>query len=147
MRVLAFLLALAVSGGVASAAPADDLVPAAQAFLDAFNTLNGKALAATCTSQAAIVDDFAPFVWNSCADWYKDFVAYAAAQHFTENIVKHAKPWAAQIDGDRGYLVLPTSYTWNDHGKPQSMTGAVWTLSFKKIGGAWKITGWAWADH
>ena len=51
------------------------------------------------------------------------------------------------VTGDRAYVVEPVVYTYKQHGKPVTESGSVWTLAMIKTGGAWRVSGWSWAQH
>ena len=127
-----------------------DLVAAVKAYDDAFNKGDMKTANAMCAPNAIIIDDFAPHVWqgaDACGAWTKDIGAYEKAGGVTDGVVTIGKPWRVTVTGDRGYVVVPTTYTYKQKGKPVVESGAAWTLAFQKIAGSWKITGWAWAQH
>lgn len=148
MRGLAFLLTVIFCSGIASAAPADQVLAAPRAFLAAFNAADGAKLAALCAPNAPVLDDFAPFVWQGCDAWYKDFLAVSKRLQLTDNKVTIASaPWSRIVNANTAYVVVPTKWTYKDHGKPTTMTGAVWTITLKKVSRTWRISGWAWSDH
>jgi hypothetical protein len=51
------------------------------------------------------------------------------------------------VTGDRGYVVVPVTYTYKQNGKPVVEPGSVWTFALQKMSTGWHITGWAWAQH
>jgi len=55
------------------------------------------------------------------------------------------KPKSVSITGNYAYALSPATYTHKKHGKPISETGATFVAALQKIGGEWRITGWAWA--
>lgn len=127
-----------------------DLVAAVKAYDAAFNKGDMKTANAMCAPNAVIIDDFAPHVWqgaDACGDWTKAIDASEKAGGVTDGVVTLGKPWRVTVTGDRGYIVVPTTYTYKQKGKPVVESGAAWTLAFQKIAGSWKITGWAWAQH
>ena len=150
MRVLLPALAAGLLLTQAQAAPRDTVLGAAQKFDDAFNNGDKAGVVGSCTDAAIIIDDFAPHVWqgpNACAVWWDAYAADAAANGIAGGIVKIGKPFKVTVAGDRGYVVFPAKYTYTQHGKPVVESGSNWTMALQKLGGAWKISGWAWAQH
>jgi len=118
-------------------------------FIDGFNKADLNEMTSTCERSASIIDDFAPHIWtgaNACAYWYKAFVVWEKANHYTENTVTPGKPWQLMIDGDHAYAVVPAKYTWLQDGKPGQLLGSVMTLALDKTKTGWLIMGWAWGD-
>jgi len=149
---LASIFALAVTLGArpGGASETSAMMAAVHQFLDGFNAVNAASAAAACTSPATIIDDFPPHYWQgptACADWFKAFVATAKAAGDTNNVVTLGTPWHAEVDGNTGYIVVPTKYTYTERGKSIVETGSVWTLAMKKTADGWRIAGWAWAQH
>jgi len=152
---LAALISIAVFAVVLVSRPAvasdsSEMVATEAQFLDGFNTVNAAKAAAACTAPASIIDDFPPHHWQgptACADWFAAFLTAAKAGGYTNNVVTMGKPWHAEVDGNTGYVVVPTTYSYKLHGKPTVESGAVWTLAMKKTPDGWRIAGWAWAQH
>ncbi len=144
-------LALAASlvGGRAAASDAADAMATVNQYIDGFNKSDAKTMVAACASPANILDDFPPHVWSgatACADWWNAFTATAKKAAFTDNVVTVGKPWHVDVSGSLAYVVVPTTYTFKDHGKAVATAG-VMTLVLKKTAAGWRITSWAWADH
>ena len=146
LAALAAMLAVAQ----AQASPRDNVLGVVQKFDDAFSSGSKAAVVGACTDDAIIIDDFAPHVWqgpNACGVWYDAYGADATANGIAGGIVKIGKPFQVTVSADRGYVVVPARYTYTQHGKPVVEDGSNWTLALQKVGGAWKISGWAWAQH
>lgn len=147
-----FGLVLFVLAGVVPAIPAaaaDNaavMVPVNQ-FVDGFNKGDAKTALATCATPASIVDEFGQHQWQSCADWARAYAADDARQGITGGIVRLGKPWHVDVTGNVAYVVVPATYSYQQHGKPVQETGSVWTLVLKKGASGWRITAWAWAAH
>lgn len=149
-RLIRTLLAGAILAAPAPAyaAAADAGVMAAvHQFVDGFNSGNTKRAVAACAQNAAIVDDFPPHQWQSCADWARDLDAASKAAGITNGVVTLGKPWHVAVTGDRAYVVVPATYTYKQHGKPVTESGSIFTLVLKKGAAGWRITSWAWAQH
>jgi ketosteroid isomerase-like protein len=150
MRLYLAALAAAFVTTRAPAAPRDNVLGAAQKFDDAFNKGDKAGVVGACTAEAIIIDDFAPHVWqgaNACAVWWDAYAADATANGIADGIVKIGKPFQVTVAGDRGYVVFPAKYSYMQHGKPVVENGSNWTMALQKVGGVWKISGWAWAQH
>ncbi len=147
-----FALVLFVLAGVVPAIPAAAADNAAvmapvNQFVDGFNKGDAKTALAACAMPASIVDEFGQHQWQSCADWARAYAADDARQGITGGIVRLGKPWRVDVTGNVAYVVVPTSYSYQQHGKPVQETGSVWTLVLKKGASGWRITAWAWAAH
>jgi hypothetical protein len=147
--ILAACLALLPS----CAAHADDkadVLATVKKFDTAFNASDSKTAFALCSADTIILDDFAPYVWqgpNTCPTWLNALVAYDKTVGITDEKVTIGAPWRVSVAEDRGYVVVPATYTHKTHGKPVVESGAVWTMALKKTSSGWVITGWAWAQH
>lgn len=117
-----------------------------QKFVDGFNKSSAAAIAATCDSQAGIIDDFPPHAWMSCATWWNDFLAFSKQDGDTNWNVTLGPPAHVNITGNLAYVVVPTTYVYVHHGKKVTMVGSAWTLVLKNSPAGWHITAWAWAD-
>ena len=143
--------ALIFAPRVASAATPDQtaVMATVNRFIDGFNKANLSEMTSTCEPSASLIDDFAPHIWtgaNACGNWYKDFTAWAKANHYTDNTVIAGKPWQLMVEGNHAYVVLPAKYTWLENGKPGQLSGSVYTLVLGKTKTGWLIAGWTWAD-
>jgi len=147
-RFALVLFGLAVVPAIPAAAADNAAVMApVNQFVDGFNKGDAKTALATCATPASIVDEFGQHQWQSCADWARAYAADDARQGITGGIVRLGKPWRVDVTGDVAYVVVPASYSYQQHGKPMQETGSVWTLVLKKGASGWRITAWAWAAH
>ncbi len=147
-----FGLVLFVLAGVVPAIPAAAADNAAvmvrvNQFVDGFNKGDTKTALAACATPASIIDEFGQHQWQSCADWARAYAADDARQGITGGIVRLGKPWHVDVTGNVAYVVVPATYSYQQHGKPVQETGSVWTLVLKKGASGWRITAWAWAAH
>jgi ketosteroid isomerase-like protein len=155
MRFLKLVLAasFAVAPFTAVRAAADDkadLLAVVKKFDTSFNSGDTKTAFALCSANAIIIDDFPPHVWQgaaTCQNCLNDLVAYDKKMDITGEKVTIGAPWRVAVAGDRGYVVVPATYTHKTHGKPVVESGAVWTMALQKTPAGWLITGWAWAQH
>jgi ketosteroid isomerase-like protein len=149
MRRAILVLALAVAGP-AAASDKTDVMAVVNQFLDGFNKGDTKAALATCAPQTAIIDEFAPYVWQgvtACSDWAADFDADAKKNGITEPKVVAGKPRHVDVVGDRAYVVMPADFKFKLKGKATAEKGSTFTLTLQKLAAGWRITGWAWAKH
>jgi hypothetical protein len=130
--------------------PATGNDPAApiRQFIDGFNTGNVQtAFAAYASGPITIVDEFAPHIWtgpNAAHDWADAYDKHAQATGVTDGKVTYSKPTRIVEDADVAYVVMPTLYLYNEHGKPLKEEGQV-TAVLNRESGAWKIRGWTWS--
>ncbi len=150
MRRAILVLAVLAITGPAAASESTEVMAVVTQFIDGFNKGDTKTALATCAPQAAIIDEFAPFVWQgatACSDWATDFDADAKKNGITEPVVVTGKPRHVDIVGDRAYVVLPADFKFKLKGKPTAEKGSIFTLVLQKLPAGWRITGWAWAKH
>jgi hypothetical protein len=153
VAALAPLLAI-VSAPPASAQSAGSQEAAVMAtvhqFVDGFNRGDAKSALAACATQASIIDEFPPHEWmgpTACEQWATDYAANAKREGITDGIVTLGKPWYLSVTGNRGYVVVPATYTYKEHGKPVSERDSIFTVALLKFAAGWRITGWAWSRH
>jgi len=148
------LVGLAVLLGAGTAAAADkdktDVMATVNQFIDGFNKGDTKTALAACASPVAIIDEFPPYVWSgptACADWASDYDAASKKDKVTHQVVKLAKPKHVDVSGDRGYVVVPANYTYQQDGKPMAENGSLLTVALQKGPDGWRITAWTWSKH
>ena len=148
MQKTFIVLALAaLIAAPASASDKTDVMASVQRFVDGFNKGDTKTAAAACADQTSIVDEFPPYEWHgagACMKWMSDYDADAKKNGITDAVVTLGTPRHVDITGDRAYVVVPTGYTYKLKGTPDKETGSSLTIALQKIGGSWRITGWAW---
>jgi ketosteroid isomerase-like protein len=145
-------IALVVSTLFAAPAIATDKTDVAAVvhqWVSTFNKNDLSAMAALCTDQAIIIDDFAPHVWQgagACSKWSSDFQAFADSGEITHPAVSVEKPWHIDVTADVAYFVAPTIFSFKHKDKPFHDKGVI-TMAMQKGASGWRITGWAWADR
>ena len=135
--------------GPAAATDKTDVMSVLHQWVDNFNKGDLKSMVASCADQAAIIDDFPPHEWHgagACTKWSTDFHAFTQTSEITEPAVTLGKPWHIDVTADRAYVVAPTTFSFKQKGKPVLQKGII-TVSLQKSAAAWRMTGWAWADH
>jgi ketosteroid isomerase-like protein len=147
---LALALLAATAALPAQALAQADVVKPAHTFVDAFNKGDVDGAVAACADAVAIVDEFSPFVWHgpgACATWMKDYDADATRRGITDGVVTLGTPLHVDVDGDRAYLVIPSTYAFKLKGKAVKETGSLFTFALLKGPGGWSIVGWSWAKN
>jgi hypothetical protein len=144
--ILVLVAALLVVRPVLAANPQDVTVPIHQ-FIDGFN--NGdvnSAYAAYATGDILIVDEFSPHLWrgpDAARNWAADYDKHARATGVSDGSVKYGAPTRVEAGHDVAYVIVPTVYTYKEHGKPITEEGQM-TFVLRAEQDAWKITAWTW---
>lgn len=129
------------------AGPADDATAAVTGVLDKFNGGDFKAFAAAHREGALIIDEFAPYQWSgaeSVKQWGADYEKDAKAKGIVAGRVDYGKPIQSSSDGTTAYIVLPTTYRFQQKGKKMAGKGSM-TFVMAKAGSEWKIASWTYA--
>ena len=145
---------MALTAGILLAVPAAaadkaDVMAVVRHWVAAFNQGDMQSMAATCTDQASIIDDFPPHVWTgagACTRWASDFQNFVKATGSSDAAISVGKPWHVDITGDLADVVAPTNYSFKHKGTPVQQGGVV-TIILQKGSAGWQMIGWAWADH
>ena len=131
----------------ARAGPAEDATAAVTGLLDKFNGGDIKAFAAAHREGALIIDEFAPYQWSgagSIKQWGADYTRDAEARGIKAGRIDYAKPIQASSDGTAAYIVLPTTYRFEQKGKKMAGKGSM-TFVMAKVGSEWKIASWTYS--
>jgi len=131
----------------ASAGPAEDATAAVTGVLDKFNGDDIKAFAAAHRDGAVIIDEFPPYQWGgpgSIKQWGADYTKDADARGIKAGRIDYAKPIQASSDGTTAYIVLPTTYRFEQQGKKMAGKGSM-TFVMAKAGSEWKIASWTYS--
>jgi hypothetical protein len=151
MMIAATLILAASAASPASASDKTDVLAVVTHYNHAFNHGDVKGAVGDCAPQAIIIDAFAPHVWqgaNACADWAAALAVYEKQEGISGDVLTLSKkPWQVSVTGDRGYVVVPTTYTYSQHGKKVVEANSVWTFALQKLNAGWRITAWSWAQH
>jgi ketosteroid isomerase-like protein len=119
-------------------------------FVDSFNKGDVKAVAAACTEEASILDEFPPYEWHgtgACAKWTAAYDADAKKNGITDGIVTLGAPRHVSVSADRAYVVVPANYKFKQNGKPVQEIGSTLTVALQNTSAGWRITAWSWAKH
>jgi ketosteroid isomerase-like protein len=126
----------------------NDPMAAVRQYVDAFNDGDAKAMTAACADPMQILDGMSPHVWQgptAAEDWWRDVLTEgehlgASGYHITLGEPRHV-----DVTGDYGYVVVPATMAFDLQGRQVTQTGSVYTVALRKVGGAWRVTAWAWA--
>jgi ketosteroid isomerase-like protein len=139
----------ALLAGPVAASDKSDVMAVIHQWVDGFNKGDTKAMLATCADQGAIIDDIPPNEWHGagmCSTWIKDFAEWSTKNAVTDGKVIAGKARHLTVDGNHAYVVMPMTFTFNDHGKPMKETGSLVTMSLAKGDSGWRVSGWAWSS-
>jgi len=146
ISLLAALFAMLAAPVAAKSVPAAVMAPI-DAILAATNADKGGELAAYYTSDAVVVDEFAPYAWTgptAATQWWAGVDKQMAqmgtkAIHAVAQLVRHYN-----VTGDSAYVVVPLYISYAVKGKRGHETG-LFTLTLHRSGGTWKIATQTWA--
>jgi hypothetical protein len=146
--MLAAAVSVAIlSAGSARAADSALMVPIRQ-FEAALAKGDMAAAKATLVEAPTITDELAPYHWSGAGAfdaWLADATKYDAAAGNSGGSSSFGEPVRANISGERGYVVLPSTYTFTHKGIKMRETGTI-TFALTKIGPDWKIASWTWTS-
>lgn len=148
---LFFIMAGAAALMAASAAPAADPAVEApiRAMLAAFNTGDVAAAKATHVAAPMILDEpTAPFAWSGPTafdDWITALGKSEAEAGKTGGRVALGAAIRESVMGDHAYVVMPSTYTFQQQGRTMRETGTM-TFALVKQGAGWKIQAWTWSS-
>jgi hypothetical protein len=145
-KLLVVVGVLMLAAGIAVGSEQSDAIAPVHQFVDGFNNHDAKSSIAACAEQASIIDDFAPYRWNTCSAWVDAYHAWAKQNSVTDGVVTLHKPRYIEVMGDTAYVVVPADFAYQHNGKPvKSETGALFTVVLHKTGARWLITAWTWS--
>jgi len=151
MGRLTFVLAsIVLAAGAAVASDNADVMKPVHQFIDGFNKGDAKSALAACADEAYIIDEFPPYEWhgaNACSNWADAYLADAKKNGITDGVVTVGKPRHVDVTGDQAYVVVPTTYAFQQNGKPVKETASTMVLTLHKSAAGWQITAWTWAKN
>jgi len=133
--------AMLVAFSGADAKPADT-APIEQTIL-ALNA--GKPGKTGCKPDATVIDEFAPFSWDSLATWMAALGKYNAQNAITDSKTKVEKFRHVNSDGLHAYAVASVLYTYKQSGHARS-EHATETFALEKGPSGWCATSFAWLN-
>jgi ketosteroid isomerase-like protein len=147
-RTTIFAIAFVCAAVTAAHPDAMEPMAAVRQYVDAFNKGDVEAMAANCAAPTSVLDGLAPHVWQgptACRDWYRDVLAAGEKEGASGYFVTLGEPRHVDVTGDRAYVVVPTTMTFNVHGKEVMQSGSTFTVALQKLAHGWRISAWAWA--
>ena len=146
-KMTAVLVLVVVTAGLAMAAENPEqaaVMKTVNQFTDGFNKADSKAMLAACAHQTSIIDEFPPHAWQSCTAWLNEFNVWAKKNGVTNGMVTLGDPKHVDVTGDRAYVVVSTTFTFAQNGKPMKEDGSTLTVVLQKGAAGWRITAWSW---
>ncbi len=125
-----------------------DPMAAVRQYVDAFNSGDSKAMAATCDDPMQILDGMSPHVWQgptASDEWWRDVLAEGEHVGASDYRIALGEPRHVDVTDNYAYVVVPATMTFNVRGTQVTQTGAVYTVALRKVGTEWLLTAWAWA--
>jgi len=95
----------------------------------------------------SIVDDFAPHCWvgpHAPQERAAEYDKHALATGVSDGSVKYGVPTRTEIESDVAYVIVPTIYSYKEHGQPLAEEGQM-TFVLHADAGGWKISSWTWS--
>jgi len=146
--ILGVVACMVLGGSAGAAAPNDPLTAPIRQFVDSFNKGDMAAAAAThAPSDPAIIDEVAPHLWRgpgALQAWSGDLASDAQKRGVSDSWVTLGPPTREEINGDRGYVVMPALYTFKERGVAMREAAQI-TVALQKTSTGWLISGWAWS--
>src|SRR5213082_4027417 len=105
---------------------------AVQQYINAFNRGDGEVMEATFAVPGSILDGMAPHLWQgptASQDWYRDVLLEGKQHGASGYSVTLGEPLHDNVTGDSAYVVVPTTMTFQVHGRQVEQTGAVFTVA------------------
>jgi ketosteroid isomerase-like protein len=124
----------------------NDPMEAVHQYIDGFNKGDAQVMAAVFAVPAFILDGMAPHVWHgptAAQDWYRDVLVEGEQHGASGYLVTLGEPLHNNVTSDSAYVVVPTTMTFQVHGKQVEQTGAVFTVALRKLAEGWRIAAWA----
>jgi ketosteroid isomerase-like protein len=146
-KIVAIASVCAVLGGTAAVAAPDTgaVKETVRKFWKAGNDKDAAAGMALLTADGSIIDEFAPFRWDSFKDWGAAFSAYNSQNGVAHTKTTFVKFAHVNVEGDRAYAVAAVAYTYTEGGKARKENGTE-TFTLEKQAGGWRIASFAWAS-
>lgn len=138
-------IAVGVAGAMlVASANADAKSTDSAAIEKTIRTLNAeKPGPADCKPAATVIDEFAPFGWDSLATWGDALGKYNAQNVITDSKMKIEKFRHVNVDGSHAYAVVSVLYTYKQSGHARS-EHATETWAFEKGPSGWCTASFAW---
>jgi hypothetical protein len=150
MKILFALAGVSAMITAAAAHAADSAVTAPiRTMMAAFNKGDGALAKSTHVAAPMIVDEpTAPFAWsgpNAFDDWLAALGKAEAKAGKTGGKVALGPFTRTSVMGDRAYVVVPSTYTFQQAKRTMRETGTM-TFALVKQAADWKIQAWTWSS-
>lgn len=149
-RLLGFIALSALFAGLPGPASAATVPVAVMAPISGIikdtNANNTSKLNSYYTSDAVVVDEFAPYTWNGSdagSRWWTGQMEFSKKLSVSNMQAAMQPIQHFSVTGDRAYVVVPLVITYGYKGKQQKETGTL-TLTLRRSGNAWKIATQTW---
>src|SRR5579863_4804067 len=143
----ASVFSLVIASGPALAAKAaSGPLAAIHQFIDDFNKGDMAGAKAAHVDAPTIIDEPAPHLWTGAGAvdaWAGDLTKDAKVNGDTEGRVRLGRVLLAHVETDKAYVHMTADYLYREHRKAMVEHGG-FTFALTKVGGDWKIAGWAW---
>jgi hypothetical protein len=131
------------------AADTADVIAVAHQWTEAFNRGGLDSDGAPCASDAVVIDDLRPHVWQgpgACSKWYKAVMSWAAHAGVTGPTIKLGGTRHLDVGSGYAYLVAPVTLSYLKSARPVDFLG-IMTMTLHKGKNGWRVSGMAWADR
>ena len=146
---ISFILSMGCGAIAVAAQPPANISGPIQTVIRATNTGKTAALADLYTSDAVVVDEEAPFIWNGAGAgvaWF-DQVSKAFQQMKMTGFKAAAGPASEyERDGRNAYVIVPLTLTGTAGKKAFRETGT-FTFTLRQVGESWKISSQVWTTR
>lgn len=115
-------------------------------FVDALNKGDVKTAAAAHLAHAPIIDEFAPYQWNSFGAWAKGFMADCKTNKVSDVHLTLLAPTTSTVDEKTAYEVVPNIIDAKHEGQPAQEKG-IFAFALVKTKAGWRIASWSWAKQ
>lgn len=147
LRTLALTAALTMPIAASAASPAVEAP--IRTMIDAFNQADVARAKTTHVAAPMILDEpTAPFAWSGPTafdDWLAALSKSEAASGKTGGKVAIGAATRETVVGDHAYVIVPSTYTFQQQGRTLRETGTM-TFALVKQNADWKIQAWTWTS-
>jgi ketosteroid isomerase-like protein len=130
-------LAIAMLGMIVASVKASDhsdVMEVVRRWTDAFSQHSFTKHAAPCASDAVVIDDFQPHVWQgpaACSRWFMAFEAWASRSQVTGSVIRLGQIRHLEVAARFAYLVAPVTLSYSKGGTPTDSAGII-TMTLHK---------------
>lgn len=148
LTMLSFTLAVAMlqASTGANQGPGAAVMQPVDALIAATNANDAAAMDRYVTTDAVVVDDFAPYRWtgpHAARQWWTAIDALFRKAGITKFHATASPVTQYSLSGDAAYVVVPLAVSYTLKGKAARSTG-LWTCVVHRSGAAWRVAVAAW---